>query len=80
MMSKRGILRDPIQRAIIRVDLLRRGGRHCHWCGDRMTWQVGAHPHAGDMTFEHLRRRRDGGGNRRHNLVLACLSCNKERN
>lgn len=78
----RGHLRNRDDRSKMLVFLLRRDGRHCHWCGDRMLFQSGGggthEPHA--MTFEHLRRRSEGGGATRDNLVLACSRCNRERN
>ena len=64
-----------------RVRMLREHGRHCHWCGDRMTWpdySEGAVPENA-MTIEHLLPRSLGGGNDPYNLVLACLACNHER-
>ena len=77
----RGILNNSDRREAMRVFLLRRDGRNCAWCGIRMAWNT-AHDgrvRADAMTFDHLVRRRDSGGSRRENLVLACSFCNKQR-
>lgn len=78
--SGAGILKDPARREKMRVVLLKRDGRHCIWCGDRMEWPEPASGHnPRSMTFEHIKRRREGGGNNRENLALACWQCNHER-
>lgn len=84
--KKYGQLSKPNIREIIRVALLKRDGRHCIWCGDRMDWPLGGDDKTGEyrrnpriMTFEHIIRRRDGGKSTKDNLALACWRCNHER-
>lgn len=78
--SGRGQLGKSGRKARIRVALLRRYGRHCHWCGDRMTWpETDAQPQGADMTFEHLNPRWRGGRSNKENLRLACFDCNNDR-
>lgn len=53
----------------------------CYWCKRPMTLQLlpsGKPPH-NYASFEHLVRRREGGYGMPHNTVLACRSCNEER-
>jgi 5-methylcytosine-specific restriction endonuclease McrA len=78
MGAPRGGIRKTEYREMLRVKLLQRDGRHCHWCGSRMKWPVGKSWHD-EMTFEHLVRRADGGHNGVVNLRLACRRCNNDR-
>lgn len=73
-----GTLDDPVRRDRMRVNLVRRDGRSCHWCGDKMDWP--SHPPKKmDMTFEHITRARNGGKSTVSNLKLAHFICNMER-
>lgn len=79
MTRHKGIMKRPQNRDRARVRLLQRDGRHCHWCGQRMTlhWfdPLGALP-SDAMTFDHVVPKALGGTNRTDNLVLACRACN----
>jgi 5-methylcytosine-specific restriction endonuclease McrA len=60
-----------------------RQGGICHWCKQPMTLarssqRSGSQP-SNFATFEHLQRKRDGGGGKPHNVVLACRKCNNLR-
>lgn len=50
-------------------------GGHCFHCGKWMPPQPLSHA----CTRDHLRPRRDGGGDYLHNLVLACGPCNRSK-
>lgn len=78
MGAPRGSLKGSAYRERLRVILLLRDGRHCVWCGDRMTWPHPMHVKS-EMTFEHMTRRCDGGSNAPSNLALACRACNNDR-
>lgn len=78
----------PIQRHRKQA-FLRQGGR-CFYCGLPM-WQsspeelaakTGLRPRALrclQCTAEHLKARRDGGGNSSENIAAACMACNQRR-
>lgn len=61
---------------------VRQGGKCCY-CEKPMVRFKGKYPAGGPPanaeTVEHLRRRADGGTNRRDNLALACHDCNQSR-
>lgn len=60
-----------------RVKLLWEQKTLCHWCREPM--QIDS-PGASDYaTFEHLKRKREGGKCNWKNLVLAHTRCNHER-
>lgn len=69
----------PDQRDRMKVRLMQRDGRHCHWCGTRLAlhWfdPMGVLPNDA-MTFDHVKPRALGGSNKADNLVLACKACN----
>jgi len=48
----------------------RRFGGSCFHCGKQIA------PGSGEFTLDHLRPKRDDGGDHLHNLVFACRSCN----
>lgn len=50
-------------------------GGHCFHC---KTWMP-PQPLSHDCTRDHLRPRKDGGGNYLHNLVFACRACNRTK-
>jgi HNH endonuclease len=60
----------------LRWIIIRRDGRHCHWCGDRMV--VDQHCRA-MATLEHLTPKSQGGTNDLRNLAVACADCNEGR-
>lgn len=49
--------------------LKQRGG--CFYCGNRFDFHI--------LTFDHVLRKRHGGGTMLNNLVLACYPCNQYR-
>lgn len=51
----------------------------CCYCSVGLVRHRGLNPPANAETIEHLRRRADGGTNRRDNLALACRECNHGR-
>ena len=50
-------------------------GGHCFHCKEWMPPQRLSH----QCTRDHLRAKKNGGGNYLHNLVLACGPCNREK-
>lgn len=69
--------RSSIVRRRWRAAMMVKQAGRCHWCKGLM--QTGD-PGSGDYaSFEHLRRRRDGGKFNKRNIVLACIQCNNER-
>ena len=44
---------------------------HCYYCGIELTIY--------DSTLDHKLPRSKGGGNRRGNLVLCCIACNRDK-
>jgi 5-methylcytosine-specific restriction endonuclease McrA len=48
-------------------------GGHCFHCGEWMPPQKLSH----ECTRDHLRPKKDGGGDYLHNLVISCGRCNK---
>jgi 5-methylcytosine-specific restriction endonuclease McrA len=83
-MNKRrqGRLRNSHTKRRVVIELLKRDGRNCHWCGEWMTWsrakeRKGRTPT--DLTIDHVQPLAKGGSNRDDNLVLACRDCNEDR-
>lgn len=74
-------IKNSCRKSWRRVQLLKRDGRCCHWCGDRMAWPDFKEGESGAdvMTIEHIMPKALGGGNRLENLALACFACNTER-
>lgn len=80
--SRKGHLRKSGVRRRVAIELLQRGGRHCHWCGDRLEWlqlSCGLLGPDNDLTVDHVEPASLGGSNENDNLVLACRACNQER-
>ena len=63
-------------RAITGDALLRRDGRHCFWCGDRLSLSGNDLEYA---TLDQLAPLTLDGSDDLANLVLACRLCNGER-
>ena len=73
-----------------RTEAFRRQAGRCHYCGVLM-WAEDPETFAKvhrlsqrvmrglQCTAEHLRARRDGGGDTQENIVAACLRCNRQR-
>lgn len=62
----------------IRNELFMRQGGRCCYCRKPMIGK----PSSGDPrrpTIEHLRRKIEGGTDRRDNLAVACFQCNHDR-
>lgn len=75
----------PERRQFIRNTLFRHQGGKCCYCGTALVMPKGAvwkgveANHNRAATFEHLRRKVDGGSNAPDNLALACRACNAAR-
>ncbi len=74
----------PRQRAKLKAFLHKRQGGLCCYCS-KLTllhpdpWPLGTTTPGNFATFEHLRRKVDGGTNHPDNLAIACFECNAER-
>lgn len=54
------------------------GPHNCQWCGDSVTWRVGARTAGGALVVDHLDE--DARNNDPDNLVPSCHACNCFRN
>src|SRR5688500_12552842 len=54
-----------------RFNVLLRDGFMCQYCGD--------HPHARELTMDHVIPRAKGGATRWNNVVAACRECNHRK-
>lgn len=78
MMSRR------ISAKQLKALLFERQEGKCCYCGGEIElhpepWGFGNTTPPNFATFEHLRRKRDGGGSNPDNLALACFLCNTSR-
>lgn len=55
-----------------RQRLAARDGWGCRWCKKELNGST--------ATIDHLKNKSEGGSDKLKNLVLACYSCNSERN
>ena len=55
-----------------RLAIYMRDGLACTWCGRAV--EAGA-----QLTLDHLKPRKRGGGNHERNLITACIGCNAKR-
>jgi len=62
---------NSIRKRRLKLKLYQRQRGACEYCGNKFPITV--------MTFDHIIRRRDGGGSGQGNLVLACGPCNNYR-
>lgn len=74
------------RREALRIELFKMQGGLCFWCVDPMSLDRTRITEHGNVkfntrfaTFEHLRRKRDGGKLTRENTRLAHESCNRNR-
>jgi len=72
---------NKARRRYIRWLLFGQQEGRCFYCGELMSLSFARRDHiwGNSATLEHLRRRADGGGNGKENLVLACRECNIRR-
>lgn len=76
---------SPKRRHHLRTLLHRNQGGLCCYCRcvlmmpNGMIWTGKRRHTPRAATFEHLRKRQDGGTNHRDNLALACKRCNSSR-
>lgn len=54
-----------------RLNLMRRDGQKCQYCGKRVTGET--------MTLDHVIPRAQGGESRWENLVVSCYDCNQRK-
>ena len=76
---------SPKRRHALRTALHHHQDGRCCYCKTKLLmprgliWQGKKQYHARAATFEHLRKRQDGGTNHPDNLALACRLCNSSR-
>ena len=71
--SKKRKILAPLWKA----ELLKEQAGLCIWCGTAMITDDKASPDY--ATFEHKKRKREGGSDRKYNLALAHARCNASR-